>query len=90
MAFDPNGKRFTMASVKVCDRCDDMGYVIGEKRNLQNPLYTEKWKEVCPYCMPTTKYGNLRTLLKRAPSLLEDKSQKDNNDEGTNPDGKDS
>lgn len=93
MSFNPNANRYSMESLKICDKCDDMGYVIGEKKHGNHPLLVERWKEVCPYCMPTAKYGNLRNILKLTPKLLpydDNNSIKDagNNDEDTNPNDK--
>lgn len=59
-----------MQDIQICSRCKDEGYLIGYKRDLNNPNVQMQWKEVCPYCMPTNKYGNLQKILENAPKLL--------------------
>lgn len=81
MAFNPNDRKYRMIDIKICQKCDDMGYVVGTRRCETNPTLNETWKEVCPYCMPTNKYGNLQTKLSLAPKLLEDKTNKTKNDD---------
>lgn len=63
----------TMKDVLICERCKDAGYLIGTTRCETNPTLNKSWTEVCPYCMPTNKYGNLQKILKKAPQLLEHK-----------------
>lgn len=78
MAFQP--KRYkTMADIKICSRCDDKGYLMGTKFS---KMRQESWTEVCPYCMPTNKYGNLQEKLKLPESSqLEYKPDKPHEDE---------
>jgi len=73
MAFDPNQQLKKQARQKIwCEQCQDIGYVIGTKIVLGDTDSKIEWKEVCPYCMPTNKYGNLtaRKLLP-APAVLD-------------------
>lgn len=64
----------------ICNKCNDVGYVVGTKRCPTNPALNETWTEVCPYCMPTSRYGNLieklslltHKLLTYDPKLADD------------------
>lgn len=70
-------KRFNMEQVRICPKCDDLGYLKGTARSELNPALNREWTEVCPYCMPTVKYGNLQEKLSLAPKLLDYKNPGD-------------
>ena len=65
--------KYSMETVSICPKCSDAGFMYGSRQSIRNPHIHESWKEPCPYCMPTNKYGNLQETLKSAPKLLEDK-----------------
>jgi hypothetical protein len=80
MSFRPN--RPALIWKIICDRCDDMGFVIGTARSGTNPFATQTWKELCPFCMPSNKYGNLQEQLRQANlKQLEHKRDRDDEDE---------
>ena len=64
MAFQP--KRNIIVPKIICDKCQDVGSVIGMARRGDDESLIESWTEVCPYCMPTNKYGNLQEKLRLA------------------------
>lgn len=69
----------------ICHKCNDIGSMAGTKRiETSGSVCYEKWIEVCPYCMPTNKYGNLVKILNEDVKLLEHKN--DNNKD--NPESK--
>jgi hypothetical protein len=74
MSLNPNQK--TMADITICGKCKDFGQVQGTKKiETKGSICYESWVEVCPYCMPTNKYGNLQRILDTEIKLLDDKNQ---------------